>query len=104
MESHQETVHALFDSLDILVDSEMMLANREEKSDQYEVVKIFKRRNRLPVISERLGRWSLEQGFGLLGNLGIITSRQRRNLMGTELKTCMVITHNDSLNHLTDKR
>lgn len=103
MEMSQKAVHTQFEFLDILVDSEIMLANREKKRDRYEVVKIYKRRNVLPVISEQLGNWSLEQGFRLVRNPEI-TSRQRKDLMGTELKTCMVITHNDSLNHLTDKR
>lgn len=33
-----------------------------------------------------------------------ITSRRRQNLFGLHLKASMVVTNNDTLNHLTDYR
>lgn len=47
-----------------------------------------------------------DQTYALLLNQKIRTPNavRRKNLMGSTLNTCLVITNNDTFNHLRDKR
>lgn len=92
----------LFDDLNILIDSDVTIASYQ--SENYSsITKIYQRRRFLPVVTEDVGFWKLNTGFISTATTLILATR-RKNLMGTTLNTSLVITHNDSLNHLLDKR
>lgn len=55
-----------------------------------------------PLQLELFGIYS-EQGFNAYDRDRTVVSR-RKNLNGLELRACMVVTSNDTLNHLTDYR
>lgn len=53
----------------------------------------------------------IQEQFGVIKNLEFIdyrstsiTSRRRQNLFGLHLRASMVVTNNDTLNHLSDYR
>lgn len=54
------------------------------------------------LIEEVYGKWSKENNSFQDLRLVKITSRRRQNLRLTNLKASMVITNNDTLNHLDD--
>lgn len=54
------------------------------------------------LIKENYGKWSKENNSFTDLRLVKITSRRRQNLRRTNLKASMVITNNDTLNHLDD--
>ena len=54
------------------------------------------------LIEEIYGKWSKENNSFTDLRLIKITSRRRQNLRRTNLKASMVITNNDTLNHLDD--
>lgn len=54
------------------------------------------------LIEEVYGKWSKENNSFKDLRLVKITSRRRQNLRLTNLKASMVITNNDTLNHLDD--
>lgn len=56
------------------------------------------------LIEETFGRW-FEKNKSVIDLRDIkITSRRRQNLQGSILNAAMVITNNDSLNHLEDHK
>lgn len=63
--------------------------------------KIYRLHDNIQV--EPIGYWNKDEGFNNF-EIEEITIRRRTNLKGISLNTCIVITNNDSLNHLTDKR
>lgn len=56
----------------------------------------------MPLILEHFG--NIENGQFTDGRRIQITSRRRQNLLGLHLKASMVVTNNDTLNHLSDYR
>lgn len=55
------------------------------------------------LIFESFGSWEGKAGLNITEKEPI-TAKRRKNLVGTTLNTCIVITNNDTFNHLTDKR
>lgn len=55
------------------------------------------------IICEPFGKWSSENGLFDERSTRIL-SRRRRNLMGRTISVSMVLTNNDSINHLHDYR
>lgn len=83
----------MFSNLTILLDSNFNLAELYANGDIY-LRKIFRRHNKDAVyVTEDYGMWTKAP-------MNITT---RKNL-GINLTACLVITHNESLKHLTDKR
>lgn len=91
-----------FKTLNILIDSEVSVIRQESKTSAF-ITKIYKRSPYSKLISEPFGIWTEESGFSEQMT-DKITPNRRKNLQGTVLKSCIVITHNGSLKHLTDKR
>lgn len=56
----------------------------------------------MPLILEPYG--NIENGQFIDDRSVQITSRRRQNLLGLRLKASMVVTNNDTLNHLIDYR
>lgn len=56
----------------------------------------------MPLILEPFG--NIENGQFIDGRSKQITSQRRQNLLGLRLKASMVVTNNDTLNHLSDYR
>lgn len=91
-----------FGQLHVLADSDVTLAVLVGQSETYSIKKIYKICRNSSLIYEDFGEWD-----GKLFHENIFKEnsyRRRKNLKKTILNTCIVITHNDSLNHLTDKR
>ncbi|KAK9879941.1 hypothetical protein WA026_008451 [Henosepilachna vigintioctopunctata] len=95
-------VHASFLNISILIDSHVITASLQENRT-FVLKRIFKFRKETELIEKHIGSWDplrrlkinssdLENGYNM------------RNFQRTVLKTCLVITQNDSLYHLTDKR
>nr|CAH7747942.1 unnamed protein product [Callosobruchus chinensis] len=91
-----------FDKINVLLDSDVTLCTLQQNQTIF-IEKIYKRHERCPIIVEDIGYWTPSGGL-FENDIGKNMIRRRSNLMGTTLNTCIVITNNDSLNHLTDKR
>lgn len=59
--------------------------------------------NEVKVIYEHFGVWSFENGLVDERSTRIL-SKRRLDLMRRKISVSMVLTHSDSLNHLTDYR
>ncbi|XP_056633934.1 ionotropic receptor 75a-like [Diorhabda sublineata] len=97
-----ETIEKNFKNLDILIDSDVTLCQNLH-NDTVAVTKIFKYRSNYPIEIENAGYWTKNGGYNDL-DMEKIAVRRRRNMKGATLNTCVVVTNNDTLNHLTDKR
>lgn len=91
-----------FTELNLLVDSDVTVAIMENQ-ETFSLQKIYKRHVNGSMLVENIGNWTKRHGFVDNGYEKIIYKR-RRDLKKTILNSCIVITNNDSLNHLTDKR
>ncbi|GLV44368.1 Ionotropic receptor 64a [Carabus blaptoides fortunei] len=79
-----EIVEEYFTGMNILVDSDVSLVNQIVEV-KYSIVKLYKRQ---------------KHGELVIENYAV----KRKNLQNTNLRTAIVITHNDTMNHLTDYR
>ncbi|XP_063914754.1 glutamate receptor ionotropic, delta-2-like isoform X2 [Zophobas morio] len=91
-----------FSNINVLVDSDVTICIRKT-DDLFNIIKIYKRHIDGPLLLENIGTWSFDQGL-IDNGYEKITYKRRRNLMKTILKSSIVLTNNDSINHLTDKR
>lgn len=94
----RETITHLFSKINILVDSEVIIVTKD-----YSLTKIYKLTTNSKPIVESFGYWEKDLGLNITEKERI-TAKRRKNLSGTVLNTCIVITNNDTFNHLTDKR
>nr|WJJ63351.1 ionotropic receptor 75s [Pachyrhinus yasumatsui] len=93
----------MFFKLAILVDSDFNIAKLHSNGN-VSVRKFFRKHpNNEEFSIEEFGNWNKKLGFMKCKNFESSVARRRKNL-GVVLNTSIVITHNDSLNHLTDKR
>lgn len=84
------------------IDSDITII-KESEENAHTLIKLFKRSPFTPVIKEVFGYWKIEDGL-IVRNLIEAIARRRKNLQGLVLRASIVITNNDSLHHLTDKR
>lgn len=96
-DTKEEIIH-LFEKIDILVDSDVTIVTQN-----YTLMKTYKITRNTPLIFEQFGFWGKKVGLHITEREPII-ARRRKDLLGISLNTCIVITNNDTLNHLTDKR
>ncbi|XP_050303739.1 ionotropic receptor 75a-like [Anthonomus grandis grandis] len=92
-----------FLNLSILINSDFTLSRRE-KNGSFTFKKIYKKTpNQRHFEVEDIGSWTPETGFqkSQRKDLGLFENRQN---MGIVIRACMVVTNNDTLRHLTDKR
>ena len=97
----REQINSLFGDLDVMVDSNVMVIVKKTDAT-YDVFSIYKVAPNTGLIFERSGVWNKNSGYVQLGD--DVTAVRRKNLTGSTIRTALVITHNDSLNHLLDKR
>ncbi|GLV36693.1 Ionotropic receptor 75d [Carabus blaptoides fortunei] len=100
MENVKQMKNKLF-KYDILVDSLIYLGLKLNDS-AYSLSEIFKFYKGGPIHNRQLVVWMKDGGFG--DYKGTVITNARRNLMGTLLKTAVVIVYNESYNHLWDYR
>lgn len=67
------------------------------------VQKVFTYKENEKIVFEEWGYWTEREKFVITAAEKTII-RSRMNFKGMSLNTCIVVTHNDTLNHLTDKR
>ncbi|KAJ8964546.1 hypothetical protein NQ314_004843, partial [Rhamnusium bicolor] len=100
--STRSIVDGYFSEINILVDSDASLCETQENGTVL-IKKIYKRRQNFSVDTEDMGYWTKDGGF-VDYSFEKNTAVRRKDLMGTKINTCIVITHNDTLNHLSDRR
>ncbi|XP_068992023.1 ionotropic receptor 75a-like isoform X1 [Neodiprion pinetum] len=92
-------IFQLFANMSIFPDSDVVIGQRV-KSDFIKLISIYRPSNVRNLVIEDRGYW--KDGLGITLNSTRISSVRRKNLQGTPLKSCLVITDPDSINHLTD--
>lgn len=97
-----EEFYAHLAGLDVLVDSEITLVHRDDTQQICLVTQIYKTAAKEPLIVEDVGffvnRTFIENRFSK------IRSRRRQDLKLLRLRASIVVTGNDTLDHLTDYR
>lgn len=88
--------------LNISISSDISLS-RINGSEEVMVEKVFKYKRNENIVFEEWGYWTEKQKFVITAAERILI-RRRMNFKGMSLTTCIVVTHNDTLNHLTDRR
>ena len=75
---------------------------KEETENSFMIQQFYRIDMSMPMIVENFGR--ILNGIFIDFRNTPITSRRRSNLFGLHLNASMVVTDNDTLNHLTDYR
>lgn len=81
----------------------MTLVTFQSTSNDAFVQKVYRPSLAHDVIYESYGFWNVNYGLNVTIK-DVFSANRRKNLFGTVLKSCLVITHNNSMNHLLDKR
>ncbi|XP_018396323.1 PREDICTED: probable glutamate receptor [Cyphomyrmex costatus] len=89
----------IFEDLAIYPDSDVILARRFD-SDFLELLSIYRPSSQRGIIWENRGNWTFENGLRM--STFDVASARRRNLQQTALKSCLVMTDLETMNHLTD--
>lgn len=96
----EDTIELL--PLKFWLNSNIVLAMFNESEQKYSLEQIYKRTNQpQQFVMKSRGSWSSNEGLMDARDTRVI-SRQRQNLMGMHFRSSMVISHNDSINHLED--
>lgn len=90
-----------FQNLSILPKSEFFHVKKGNE-DELLIQQLYRVEGTMPLIVEQFGR--ISNGTFIDQRDTSITSRRRHDLFGLHLKASMVITDNDTLEHLTDYR
>lgn len=102
-ESDFHSIQEALSNFNILVDSRVSIAIENANSSLYTIKKLYKLNATLPFIIEEEGKWTRHFGYENYESTSILAVR-RSNLNGVVISTCLVITHNSTLEHLVDKR
>ncbi|KAI4486594.1 hypothetical protein M0804_005964 [Polistes exclamans] len=94
-----QLIRTIFQNLTAYPDSDVVLA-RMIQNDFVQLLSIYRPSPYRNVIFEDRGNWSLTRGI-LMDNYHV-ASRRRKNLQLTPLKSCLVMTNPNTINHLTD--
>lgn len=90
-------------NLNVSLNSELFYIQKEKSENVFKIQQFYRIDMAMPMIVENYGR--ISNDTFIANNLFIpITSRRRSNLFGMHFKASMVITDNDTMNHLTDYR
>lgn len=92
----------MLQNLPILPKNELFYVKTDKTTNESKVEQLYRVDMKMPLIIEQIG-WILNGEFIDQRNTPIVSQR-RRNLFDLKLKASMVITNNDTLNHLTDYR
>ncbi|XP_024223520.1 uncharacterized protein LOC105680798 isoform X3 [Bombus impatiens] len=94
-------VDRTFSDMAVYPDSEVIVATKLRVDDSFaEITSVYRPSPYHEVITEDRGNWTVDGGVRA-ANLHA-ASRRRRNLRRTPLKSCLVMTDPDTINHLTD--
>ncbi|XP_050580162.1 uncharacterized protein LOC126917392 isoform X2 [Bombus affinis] len=94
-------VDRTFRNMAVYPDSEVIVATKLRVEDNLaEITSVYRPSPYHGVITENRGNWTTDGGVRA-ANLHA-ASRRRRNLRQTPLKSCLVMTDPDTINHLTD--
>lgn len=89
--------------LNVLIDSNVILVSSADNVS-YNIEQVFKREQTADkLVVEQFGSWSPDSGMEDVRESRVL-ARRRRDLMGMHFIISTVIIHNDSLNHLTDRK
>ncbi|XP_076244128.1 ionotropic receptor 75a-like [Calliopsis andreniformis] len=100
--SHERSTNEIaemFKDMTVFPDSEVLLVTRL-RDDFMEVTSIYRPSPYHDVIVEDRGDWTMDRG--LRQKDFEVASRRRMDLQGTHLRSCLVMTDPDTINHLTD--
>nr|WGC55101.1 ionotropic receptor 9 [Psyttalia incisi] len=99
VEMNEDKLISLLSNFDILPDSEVIVSQRLNETT-VELSSLYRPTSEHNLIIEDLGSWNEEDGLCLSSYNQ--SSRRRVNLQGTVLKTSLVMTDLNTLNHLSD--
>ncbi|KAG5316779.1 GRID2 protein, partial [Acromyrmex insinuator] len=97
--TYNDTMLESFEDLDIYPDSDVILARRFD-GDFLELLSIYRPSPQRGVMWENRGNWTFENGLRM--STFDVASARRKDLQQTALKSCLVITNPETMNHLTD--
>lgn len=91
----------MFQNLSILPKSEIYYMKKSNTLNNLQIQQIYRIDMSMPLIIEQFGEITDDSNF-IDYRSSYITSRRRQNLFGMHFKASMVVTDNDTLDHLTD--
>ncbi|XP_020292987.1 protein PTHB1-like [Pseudomyrmex gracilis] len=94
-----DSLTEIFQNLAVYPDSDVVLARRFD-GDFLELTSVYRPSPQKSVIWENRGNWTITSGLKM--RTFDVASARRRNLRQTALKSSIVITNPDTINHLTD--
>ncbi|CAL1685009.1 unnamed protein product [Lasius platythorax] len=97
--TYDDSILEIFENLAVYPDSDVVLAKRFD-GDFLQLTSIYRPSPQRGVIWEDRGNWTVENGLRM--KTFDVASARRRNLQQTALKSAVVITNPNSVNHLTD--
>ncbi|XP_011063704.1 PREDICTED: glutamate receptor ionotropic, kainate 4-like [Acromyrmex echinatior] len=89
----------IFEDLAIYPDSDVVFVRRFD-SDFLQLTSVYRPSPQRTVIWENRGNWTIKNGLQM--STFDVASARRRNLQQSHLKSCLVMTNPDTINHLTD--
>ncbi|XP_031619955.1 ionotropic receptor 75a-like [Contarinia nasturtii] len=98
----EEAFWSVSRNLPILITSEVYYVKSQNIFEKIVVQQLYRTDVLMPLIIEEFGE--IINGLFIDYRRTTISSRRRQNLFGLRLKASMVVTNNDTLNHLTDYR
>ncbi|XP_026823749.1 glutamate receptor U1 isoform X2 [Ooceraea biroi] len=97
--TYNDSILEVFEDIAVYPDSDVILARRYD-NDFLELISIYRPSPQKGVIWEERGNWTIQSGLRM--RTFDVASARRRNLQQTALKSCIVVTDPDTVNHLTD--
>ncbi|XP_072744983.1 ionotropic receptor 75a-like [Anoplolepis gracilipes] len=97
--TYDDSILEIFKDLAVYPDSDVVLAKRFD-DDFLQLISIYRPSSQRGVIWEDRGNWTVENKIRL--RTFDVASARRRNLQQTTLKSVVVMTNPDTINHLTD--
>ncbi|XP_018053495.1 PREDICTED: glutamate receptor-like [Atta colombica] len=89
----------IFEGLAIYPDSDVIFARRFD-NDFLQLTSVYRPSPQRTVIWENRGNWTIKNGLQM--STFDVASARRRNLQQSHLKSCLVMTDPNTINHLTD--
>ncbi|XP_070154756.1 probable glutamate receptor isoform X2 [Polyergus mexicanus] len=96
---YNDSISKIFETLAVYPDSDMVLVQRFN-GDFLQIMSVYRPSPQRGVIWEDRGNWTIENGLRMK-NFDVASAR-RRNLQQTALKSALVMTDPNTINHLTD--
>ncbi|KAM0733244.1 putative glutamate receptor [Formica fusca] len=97
--TYDDSILEIFENLAVYPDSDVILAKRFD-GDFLQLTSVYRPSPQRGVIWENRGNWTVENGLRM--KTFDVASARRRNLQQTALKSALVMTDPNTINHLTD--